>query len=129
LIVTSYFHKNFKLLSRLFPVNALIDKLIEFLKLKGDQIKLEVMSRVAKVLANILVFMIIGFVGLMLIFFMSVTLAVIINHALESDFYGHLIVSGLMLLFLLVLILFLKTGKIQKWLENIILSMAEDEDE
>lgn len=116
-------------MSRLFPVNALIDKLIEFLKLKGDQIKLEVMSRVAKVLANILVFMIIGFVGLMLIFFMSVTLAVIINHALESDFYGHLIVSGLMLLFLLVLILFLKTGKIQKWLENIILSMAEDEDE
>jgi len=116
-------------LSKLFPVNALIDKLIDFLKLKGDQIKLEIMSRVSKVLANTIVFIIIAFVGLMLIFFMAVTLSMVLNHALKSDYLGYLIVSGLMSLFLIVLILLLRTGKIQKWIENIILSMAEDDDE
>ncbi|MFT5570789.1 MAG: hypothetical protein ACI9RP_002847, partial [Cyclobacteriaceae bacterium] len=38
-------------MAAMFPINKLVDKLTEYLKVKGDQLKLDVLSQVARILA------------------------------------------------------------------------------
>ena len=110
-------------------LSGIINRLTEYFKLKAEQIKLEVMARVAGVLSQVLVFSLVAFLGLFLIFFLSFALGSYLNEILESQYQGHLIVSGAYFLLLIIIILLARTGKIQGWLESAILKMDEDNDE
>jgi type VI protein secretion system component VasK len=114
-------------LATVFPINKLVDKLTDYIKLKGEQLKLEVMSQVARVLAYVIMFIAIGLVASFLGLFGALTLAVVLNYWLESVFLGYVIVSGLLLIVLIILILLLKSQKMQKWLENMIVKMSTDD--
>jgi polyferredoxin len=113
--------------ARIFPINKLIDKLTEYIKLKGEQLKLEVLSHVARVLAYVITFFIIALVVSFLGLFAALTLAVVLNYFLDSVFLGYLIVSGLLTIVLIILIMMLKTEKIQRWLEAMIVKLGSDE--
>lgn len=105
----------------------LIDKLTEFAKIKGEQIKLEVMGHVAKFMAHLITFLLLSFIGLFFGFFVMLTLAVYLNSVLNSFYLGYLIVTGFLLILLIIIILMLRSGKAQRWLESVILKMSEDE--
>lgn len=109
------------------PINRLIDKLTDYFKLKGEQLKLEVLSHVAKILAYVITFIVIGLIVAFLGLFAALTLAVFLNYLLDSVYLGYVIVSGLLLLLLIIFILLLKTGKIQLWLEAMIVKIGSDE--
>ncbi|MBV6646356.1 MAG: hypothetical protein KI790_12955 [Cyclobacteriaceae bacterium] len=106
-------------------INKLIDKITEYLKLKGDQVKVEAMGHVARVLSVVITYGIIAFIGGFLLFFLSITVAVCLNHLLESTFLGYLIMSGLLFLLVIVLLLVHKTGSLQRWLEGLILGIGD----
>ena len=112
---------------RLLPVPKLIDKIQDYLKIKGDQIKLEVMSQVARALSYAVTLTLLGMIGLFFLLFLYLTLAVYLNDLLESNYLGYLIVSGFILIQLVLVVILLKSGKIQRWLEALILKMSEDD--
>ena len=105
----------------------MIDKLTDYIKLKGDQLKLEVLSHVARVLAYAITFIIIGLIAAFLGLFASLTLAVYLNYLLESVYLGYVIVSCFLFLLLIVFLVLLKTEKIQRWLESMIVKLGTDE--
>lgn len=114
-------------MSKVFPINKLIDKLTDYLKLKGEQLKLEILSHVARILAYVITFIAIGLVASFLGLFGALTLAVVINYWMESTYIGYVIVSGVLLIFLVILILLLRSQKIQRWLETMIVKLGTDE--
>ena len=114
-------------MAKFLVFQSLIDKLTEYLKLKGEQLKLEVMAQVAKVLAHVITFFLVAFVGLFFGFFIMITLAVFLNDVLDSEYLGYLIVSGALLLKLIIIVMMLRTGKVQRWLEALILKIGENE--
>ena len=114
-------------MSKILPINRLIDKLTDYIKLKGEQLKLEILSHVARVLAYAITFIIIGLIAAFLGLFAALTLAVYLNYLLDSVFLGYIIVSGLLLVLLLIFVLLLKTEKIQRWLEAMIIKIGTDE--
>ena len=114
-------------MSKILPINRLIDKLTDYIKLKGEQLKLEILSHVARVLAYAITFIIIGLIAAFLGLFAALTLVVYLNYLLDSVFLGYIIVSGLLLVLLLIFVLLLKTEKIQRWLEAMIIKIGTDE--
>ncbi|MFT6852521.1 MAG: Na+/proline symporter [Cyclobacteriaceae bacterium] len=113
-------------MAAMFPINKLVDKLTEYLKVKGDQLKLDVLSQVARILAYTITFILIGLIASFLVLFISLTLALYLNHLLESVYLGYVIISGVILILLIILILLLKTQKIQLWLESMIIKIGTD---
>ena len=111
---------------RLFPIPKLLDKLQEYLKVKGDQLKLEVMGQTAKVLSYTIIFIFTGLIALFFGFFIGLAFAVYLNEVFDSQYLGYFIISGAILLILVVLLILLKTGKIQRWIEVVILKIGND---
>ncbi len=109
-------------------LSGVINRLTEYVKLKAEQVKLEVMARMASVLSQVLVFSMIAFLGLFLIFFLSFALGSYLNEILDSQYLGHLIIAGAYFLVLVIIGLFAKTGKIQGWIETLILKAGENEE-
>lgn len=110
-------------------LSGVINRLTEYVKLKAEQVKLEVMARMASVLSQVLVFSLMAFLGLFLIFFLSFALGSYLNELMSSQYLGHLIVAGAYFIVLLIIGLLAKTGKIQNWLETIILKAGETEED
>jgi type VI protein secretion system component VasK len=115
-------------MAKFLQINQLIDKLTELIKLKGEQLKLEAMSYLARFLAVTIVISVISLIAFFLIFFLALTLAVYLNGVLESQFLGYLIVSGIILIKLIISIFLLKSGKMQKWIETMIIKSGESDE-
>lgn len=107
--------------------DKIIDRLNEYVKIKVENIKLEVTAQVAKVLSHVIVFLLITLVAFFFGFFLMIMLAEILNNVFDSNFLGYLSVTVILFVLLILLGIMLKTGKIQKWLETLILKLSEDE--
>lgn len=105
--------------------NKLTEKLTEYLRLKGEKLKLEIISQVARLLAYFAIIMLIGLISLFLFVFLSLAASAYINLLLDSSYLGHLILAGFYLLCLFVLMLFLKSNKLQIWLEALFIRFGE----
>lgn len=115
-------------------VNLLVDKLTGYIRIKGEKLKLEIIAIVAKLLAHLVAFLMLGFIGFFLLVFLSISLGAYLNMVLESTFWGYVIVSGIFFIFFLAVVLLLKSQKIQNWLEAAFIRISdtvpnEDEDE
>lgn len=111
--------------------SVVVNRITEYIKVKGQQVKLEIISHLARFLSRLLVIGFLGVLGLFLIFFMSFGLSALLNQFFESAYLGYLIVAGIYLLVILLISLFNKKGVIQRWIEVFILNandqMEEDE--
>jgi hypothetical protein len=114
-------------MSRIFPITSLIDKLTEYIKVKGEMLKLEIMSQVAKILSYAITFLVVALIMLFLVFFAGLTLAVYLNDVLSSAYLGYLIVSGIILFSLIIILLLLRSGKIQRWLESLLINIGRND--
>ncbi len=110
-------------------VGDIVEKITEYIQIKTELIKLKVIGHVSKLLANVIAMVTIGIVAFFFFFFLSFSLGSYLNVLLESEFLGHLIVAGFYLLLIIIIFLMVKTGKIQGWLESIILKIAEQEED
>ena len=110
-------------------LSELVDKLTRYIQLKAELIKLQLMARMAKVLSQLIVIGLVLLFGFFLLFFLSFALGSFLNKVLESPFLGHLIVAGGYLLSLIILLLLVRSGNIQSWIESGIVKMEEQQTE
>ena len=106
-------------------INKLVDKLSEYIRLKGEKIKLDIIGQVSKLLAHFVAFLTMGLVFLFLLVFLSFALSAFLNAILESPHYGYLIVGGIYLFILIIIITLLRTNKLQGWLETFFVNLSE----
>lgn len=83
-----------------------------YVKTEVDKIKKMAKAQVLEIIAKVVVFGAMGFIGFLLLVFASITLGLFLNSVLESSFYGFLIVTGLY--FLTLLVIFLSKNAIQR---------------
>lgn len=107
--------------------NKLVDKISEFIRLKGEKIKLDIIAKVSKLLSLFVAFLIIFIFGVFLLMFLSFALSEYLNTVLESNHYGYLVTSGIYLAMLIIVVIIFRTHKIQKWLESLFVSFGEEE--
>ncbi|WP_462247581.1 phage holin family protein [Ekhidna sp.] len=102
-----------------------IDNIIEFIEVKTEQIKLKIIAKVARMLSGVIAISMLGLFSLFFLFFLSFAFAEIINQSLNSAFWGYLIIAGAYLLVIILIVLLLKTKKLQKWIEAMIMKIEE----
>jgi len=105
-------------------VNSLIDKIISLIKIKGDQVKLEFISRFSTFLAISILFLMLVFLSLLMLIFLSLGIAVIFNEFLMSAYWGYLIASAFFFLMIIMVLWMARSGKIQSWLEEVIIESS-----
>ena len=114
--------------SKLFKflrIDAIIENLTGLIEARMELAKLELKEEVAKAGARIIAGVVLAFLLVMIIIFVSITLATWLNYLLESMFFGYLIVTGFYLLVLGLLIAF----KAHVWLQQKIEGMLIDTEE
>ncbi|MEQ8338132.1 MAG: phage holin family protein [Cyclobacteriaceae bacterium] len=109
-------------------INNLLDKLTEYIRLKGEKLKLDIIAQVSRLLAHVLAFLFLGIIAFFLFIFLSLALGGYLNVLLESEYYGYLIVAGVYLILLISIFLLLRTNRIQNWLESVFINISENID-
>ena len=85
-----------------------------YIKAEIDKITSNVKAEVSDVMGKIILFALLGLMGLFLLVFASLTLALFLNSVLDSSFYGFLIVTGLYLLVVVFLVLIRNNDSLQR---------------
>ena len=102
-----------------------IDTIVEFIEVKAEQIKLRIITRVAKLLSGVIAFSMVAILGFFCLFFLSFALAVILNSTLNSPYLGYLIIAGAYLLVIIIILTLVKKRVIQRWIESAIVKLEE----
>lgn len=100
--------------------------------MKVQQIKLELVGHMAKLMGHVLVVVMLAFLGLFFVLFLSFALGALLNELLQSAYWGYFIVAGAYFLVFIIIALLAKSGHIQRWIEAAILKASdqiETEDE
>lgn len=106
--------------------NKLVDRISEFIRLKGEKLKLDIIAKVAKILSLFVTFLIIFIFGVFFIMFLSFALSEFLNTLLDSEYLGYLITSGIYMILLIIVVIIFRSHKMQKWLETVFVSFGED---
>ncbi|MDA1120704.1 MAG: phage holin family protein [Bacteroidetes bacterium] len=99
-------------------IGKLIGNLTGYIKVKIELLKLDIIEEVSKGIANIFSFLIVMILGLFVLGFGSLALAVFLNDYLDSSYVGYLIITGLFLLFFGITLWMAKTGKLKQIIEE-----------
>lgn len=102
-----------------------IDNIVEFVKVKAEQIKLRIIARMARMLSGVIALSISALFGMFFLFFISFAFAEMINQALNSKFYGFLIIAAAYLLIIIVMVVLVKSRRMQRWIEQLIIKLEE----
>ena len=109
-------------------INNLLDKLSEYIRLKGEKLKLDIIAQVSRLLAHVMAFLFLAIIAFFLFIFLSLAAGAFLNVLLESEYYGYLIVAGVYLIVLIIIFLLLRTNRIQNWLESVFIKISENID-
>jgi len=115
-------------LSRFFKVTELIDTISEYLKIKLELIKLNMIEEISEILSRVIALFLIITVTMFFLAFGSITLAAFLNSVWESPYLGYLAVTGVYLLVLLFFIYLLRSGKLKEAIEVQIAKSAKERD-
>ncbi len=107
-------------------INSAVDKLSDYIQIRVDKIKLDLIAQASKLLSNFMSLILIVIVGLFFFIFASVALGAFLNEVLESVYLGYLILSGFYFVLLIIIFILIKTKVIQRWMEAIFLSLSEN---
>jgi len=115
-------------LSRFFKVTELIDTISEYLKIKLELIKLNMIEEISEILSRVIALFLISTVTMFFLAFGSITLAAFLNSVWESTYLGYLAVTGIYLLVLLFFVYLLRSGKLKEAIEVQIAKSAKERD-
>ena len=110
-------------------VNNLLEKISEYLRVRGEKLKLDLITQFSKILAQLIALICFGIIFIFLFIFLSLALSAYLNVLLESPHLGYLILAGIYLLLLGGLFILLKSNKIQNWLEALFIGLTDVEEE
>ncbi len=106
-------------------ITNLIDKITELVKLKLDQVKIEVKGQVAVLITRLVVIFAVGLLFTFFLFFVGLAAAYAMNHAFDSHYLGFLVVGAVALIFCIILILVAKSDAFNKAIKS---KLLENED-
>ena len=112
-------------MAKIFNVERLLETVSEYVKVKFDLLKVDLIKRISGLAALIITFVTVFMLGLFLLGFASLTLGSFLNEMLTSAYLGYLIVTAFYVLLLFVVILFLKSGRLQSFLEKLVAESME----
>ena len=110
-------------------IGKVIQNITEYIEIKTEQIKLKIVARLARTLSAVLSSSFVAMMGLFFILFLSFAVALSLNSYFENDYAGFYIIAGFYFLIILITFILVKTKKIQRWFESLIIKIAEQEDE
>ena len=108
-----------------YRMAGLIGRITEYVKLKIQQIKLELVGHIARLMSQLLVVLFLVVLALFMILFLSFAASAFLNELLESNYLGYLIVAGLYFIAFLIIGMLAKSGRIQGWIEEAILRASD----
>ncbi len=109
---------------KIIDIDKLLDSLSGYLETKIELIKLDIESEVHKIVAKAIIILLIAATVSLAIILLSMGLSMLLNAALESSFLGYIIVSGVYILF--GLIVYLRRDKIYQSVMDSISNQDEE---
>lgn len=91
-----------------YSIQELKEHIRAYKQSTSEYVKLSIYSKVVKAALSLVSAIIVGFVGLIVLLFLSVAAAIAISNALDSPSAGFFIVAGF---YLLIIVLFFLFGK------------------
>jgi len=86
--------------------DSIIGNLVGYIDTRLDLIKLDLQTKLKSVFVNTIHGVLLGLVALMVLLFLNIFIALLLNHALDSSFWGF----GIVTLFYLILLVILVVG-------------------
>ena len=111
---------------KILKIDALIEAIINFLKVKFEIVKVDIIEKLSALVANVVVFMMAFSILLFFLIFFSFFIAFLLNEQLGSIFWGFGIVAGFYLLIVITILILLKSGKLQRIIEKSIIEATEE---
>ncbi len=99
-------------------IGKLIENLTGFIKVKIELLKLDILEEISKGIASLFSLVVLLVLGLFVLAFGSLTLAVIINGHYQSPYLGYLIITGFYSILLIVVLILAKTGALTDFIEE-----------
>lgn len=99
-------------------VTKLIDKITELVKLKLEQLQIEVKGQIGLLLSRLIIIFAIGLLFTFFLFFIGLTLAFIINHSTGSYYLGFLVVAVIALVLCIALFLVARSESFTKAIKS-----------
>ncbi len=107
-------------------IGQLIENLTGFIRVKIELLKLEILEEISKGIATLLSLIVIMILGLFVLAFGSLTLAVIINNYLASPYLGYIIITGFYTVVLIIVFLLSKSGKLTDLIEQQLVNKSKE---
>ena len=107
-------------------IGQLIENLTGFIKVKIELLKLEILEEVSKGIANLFALLLVTIIGLFVLAFGSLTVAILVNQHFESDYLGYLIITGFYAILLLVIIILNRSGKLTQLIEDELIHKSKE---
>lgn len=107
-------------------IGQLIENLTGFVKVKIELLKLEILEEISKGIANLFALVVVLILGLFVLAFASLTIAVLLNNYLDSYYAGYLIITGFFLILLTAMVLLNRSGKLTQIIEDELVSKSKE---
>jgi len=108
-----------------FNFGKIKKNITEYVRVKLELFKLEITEHVANILAQVIAYIVILLILSFILSMLSMGLSFYINELLDSNFVGFFITAGIHGLGLIIVFLFLKSGKLKSFFEVMILNQSE----
>lgn len=95
--------------------NNIIENLVGYIDTRIDIIRLEVQQKLKAIFVSTIHAVLLGFAAFMVVIFLSIFLGLLLNHLLDSSFWGF----GIVALFYIILLVVLVVGLDKKMFEGI----------
>ncbi len=112
----------------LLNLNKIKETLSGYLKVKIELLKLDLTEHISKILTQVIAFLIIFIIGMFVLAFASFALANFLNDIWGNTYAGYLVLAGVYTIVLLIVLYFLKSGKMKQYLESNIVGGISDEE-
>jgi cytochrome c biogenesis protein CcdA len=111
---------------KILEPNGLVDNLYKYVHTNIEITKIEVQERIEDASKKAVIAGVLALTGAIFLVFFFITIALILNHFLESNFMGFLIVTLILSIVMGVVFYFTKDHLLKKPTENTIKSIEED---
>ena len=110
-------------MSKFFNFDSLISKFEAYVEAKIKLATLNIKEKIASALMKLIPLLLLAFSGILIVIFLSITLGLLFNHLLHSNWLGFAIVTGMYLLFFLIILWINNTEKFKNYVKAKVLNM------
>ncbi|MCF6351765.1 MAG: phage holin family protein [Cyclobacteriaceae bacterium] len=120
---------DYKKLLGFLKVDSIFDDLIAIIEAKVELLKIELKEEAAKAATKIISAVFLGIMVFLIVLFLSITIATLLNELLNSHFWGFAIITGFYILLLIAFKVFNIGKKLENYIEASLNNLHTEEEE